>query len=144
MKEMFEDLLGPEASDVLSDALQRRSDMMSQGEIDAVQRYAAGQPLTEMDKLSLNDLVTALADDFGSRRRAQELHRLLHQPTPEGEEEDWLPDDEMPSEPVVGPEGEIGPSMEDFLASLGESDEPDGVEDTDEMPDDDEFEDFGF
>lgn len=141
MRELFEDLLGPEAVDVLSDALQRRPDVMSTGEIEAIQRFTAGHPLTEMDKLSLNDVVMALADDFGSRRRAQELHRLLHQPAPPGQEEDdWIPD-EMPSEPTVGPDGTIGPSLEEFLADLGDPEDPDGDVD-DEMPDEDELDDL--
>ncbi len=134
MKELFEDLLGVEAQEILVDTLQRRAEVMAPGEVDAVHRFSAGEPLTEMDKLSLNELVTAMADDFGTRRRSQELQRMMREatPPPVEDEEDWLPEDE--EEVLGGPDGSVGPLMGEMLEDLKEN-EP-------EMPGDDDFEDF--
>lgn len=137
MKEMYEDLLGPDAADILQDALQRRSEVMRPEEISAIRSLSAGQNLTEMDKLSLNGLVMALADDFTSRRRAQVLQEELRAATqrPIEEEDAWIPDDEV-VETLGGPDGRVGPGMAGFLEDLRE--------DGDTVPEED-FEDFeGF
>lgn len=119
MKEMFEELLGPQTTEILVDTLQRRAEVMLPTEIEAVNRLAAGQPLTEMDKLSLNELVMAMADDFGTRRRIQELQRAMQQiysRPEEEEEEEWLPSE--PEEILGGPDGQVGDSMAKMLEEL--------------------------
>lgn len=123
-KDLFEDMLGPDAAVILEQAARTHPRLVSSQELEAVETYTARpKELTDLHKAALVDLLTAVADDFASRRRA-ELIRATQETPPMEEDDDLYLEDEDGNLPERRPERRARPpqgdeeGLEAFLDSL--------------------------
>lgn len=132
MAELYDDILGPEAAEVFLNSLLRHREHMNPREIEAVEQMDQdpGQ-LTEAHKLSLNDLLLSVSDDFGTRRRMSDLKKTIARTVaPEEDELEALAgetDEPLPETPGGG----VQELVEDLRGSFNETsdDDLDGVDD---------------
>lgn len=97
---LLEEILGPDAAQVLIDMRDRHHDLLTADEIEAVEQYHThpGQ-VTDAQRAALDEMLLSVADDFRSRKRLVDARKLaLTLPPNQDEDEEWLPDDlqEMP------------------------------------------------
>jgi hypothetical protein len=100
-KDIYEDILGPDAPTIFARTLERQKGLLSPSEAEAISAYVgAPDRVSESHKAALAGLLTDIADDFTSRRRAAMLKSQLEAPAgrrDEDEEEEgdgWIPDED--------------------------------------------------
>lgn len=118
--DLWEDLLGPDAGAILQQAAQSHQEHATPEELEAVEIYNHDRSrLTERHKAALADLLTAVADDFSSRRRAAMIHEAMLKGPPGGPQEPdelLIPDEDGRTRPR--PVKDDGNSLEAFLDDL--------------------------
>jgi len=105
--DIIEGILGKDAPDLLQQAADRHGDLMSEEEKRAISDYIASPAeVSDPAKSSLCELLTAIADDFQSRRRALVLAQNLEKmrkTDDEDEDEFEVPDEDgRPQRPEPG------------------------------------------
>lgn len=125
-KDLYEEVLGPEAPTILREAARRHPELVGSLETEAVELYGSEpQSLTEAHRTALCGLLTAIADDFGSRRRAVLLAELASRTAPspvEDDDEEWIPDEDGFRVPMGDTRTDIPPDgdLEALLDELSE------------------------
>lgn len=119
-KEIYEDLLGPDAPAIFKQYAERHRALLSQQEVEAVSAYGSGsESLSEGQRATLAALLSDIADDFGARRRATMLRAQMEAQKAPGEEDEdgdgWIPDED--GRQRIKDDGD---SMEAFLDTLDE------------------------
>jgi len=99
-KDLIVGLLGPDAPDILRQTVQRHGKMLTPTEQDSVDEYLRDpEGVSDFAHQNLCSLLTDIADDFQSRRRAlllaQQAERLRTTEEADGAEEDEF---EVPDE----------------------------------------------
>ena len=133
MGELYDDILGPEAAEVFLDSLLKHREHMDPREVEAVETlHRDPSLLTEAHRMTLNELLFSISDDFGMRRRLADLKKVVA--TTLESEEDELEELAVESErPLYGPSGDSATELvedlqEDFVPG---ADDDDGVDDAD-------------
>jgi len=131
MGELYDDILGPEAAEIFLDSLLKHKEHMDPREVEAVETlHRDPSLLTEAHKMTLNELLLSVSDDFGMRRRLGDLKKMVTQTLESSDDE--LEDLAAESErPLSGPSGDSAAELvedlrEDFVPG---DDEDDGVDD---------------